>query len=293
MISRFYIQATVLLVLLMQAYVLQAKTKAMTDYSKTPVLFVHGHGLYANNWNSILSALQQQGYPDTYLSAIQITPNRMANKTAAETVIEPAVTALLQQAGRVAASVQQAKPSKVDIVSHSMGAVSSRWYAAKIAPQKVRTWLSLAAANHGSNALCQHADEGARDLCPAFATTSEQSEIQLQLNGTVQKPLDETPYGIGQDPAAVPSVQADAERSILYIGVRIDPDEWIVPADSAVLAGAGGVQIELPAVMKETTPGNYLFSRPGVLKANTVGHMSLLEDKDLIAFVVDALQVMN
>lgn len=256
---------------------LQPPTK---DYTRTPVFFVHGHGLYPENWRHLIAYLKQRGYPDEYLYAVTISPNRMANIAAAETLLAPAVEEFLERAVAVAKENGATRlPDKVDIVAHSMGAVSSRWYAAKIKPERVRLWIGLAGANRGSNALCEHRDDGAKDLCPAYAQSPDESFVQVELNGTKQAPRDETPFSAAADPEGSPRIAPDRGRNIVYFTVRIDPDEWIIPADSAELSGAGGVNIELPSRVRETSPGNFLLTGSGV------DHMSMLYDDALLALV--------
>ena len=249
-----------------------------TDYSRTPVLFVHGHGLTSADWNPLLHKLKRSGYPSTYLSAIDIRPSRMANVEAAEYFVAPGVEELLSRANATAKLAGlEIVHERVDIVAHSMGAVSSRWYVAKIAPQRVRTWISVAGANHGTNALCEHIDEGAMEMCPAFARSRDDSEIQIDLNGNIAELQDESPYGLGIDPDGAPSISPDPLRHILYLTVRIDPDEWIIPAESAVLAGAGGVLLNLPLKLsiEETSPGNFLLQQH-------TDHMGMLKDKNFL-----------
>jgi hypothetical protein len=258
------------------------------DFSHHPVLFVHGHGLSASDWEQAIEYLRQKGYPAEYLHAVNIKPSRMANIRAAKTVIQEAALSLLDNA-KTAAQNNKYKgqlPQRIDIVSHSMGAVSSRWFVAKLQPHYVRTWISLAGANHGSNALCNHTDAGANDLCPAYARTAEESKVQLDLNGTPRAPIDETPYGIGVDRKKIQRIDPDSHRSILYFTVRIEPDNWIKPEHSAILDGAGGVPVKIqrgtPVI--ETTPGNFLF------KAD-VDHDSLPRHSQLIRFLALLLAV--
>lgn len=252
---------------------------SLPDYSKTPVFFVHGHGMSADGWTTFINYLQSQGYPAEFLKAIQLVPNDGANMAGAENQIAPAIEGFLAEVNRFLASNHPgAQPkTKVDIVAHSMGAVSARWYAAKIRPDRVRTWISLAGANHGSDALCPYVGKdsgGADDLCPAFAETEEESPIQFILNGLPHLPdIDETPYGLGTDSAGVRSILPDNGRSILYITLRTINDEWIVPDESAVLDGAGGKAIaippDIPAV--EDPPGN-------IRMENRVRHDPMLKD---------------
>ena len=247
------------------------------DYSRTPVLFVHGHGLSSDDWTSLLGYLVRQGYPPEYLSAIDIRPNQMANEPAAKNVIAPAVEALLRRANETAERHGQGQRfERVNLVGHSMGAFSSRWYAARLRPDRVRTWIGIAGANHGTNTLCEYNDAGAADMCPAFAESATESFVQTTLNGAPGGSVDESPFGIGEDPPEVQPVPPDEERAIVYFTIRLEPDDWIVPADSAVLRGAGGVSIDIPAGfdIRQTSPGNFRSYR-------RLDHMSILDDQEV------------
>jgi triacylglycerol lipase len=263
-------------------------TNDSADYSRTPVLFVHGSGLSSHTWQPTIEHLQEIGYPSAYLYAVELQPNDGANDRAAETFIAPAVESMLAKAKAAArnAGYSEPIPVKVDIVAHSMGAVSSRWYIAKLHPERVRTWISLAGANHGTNALCGYSGAGNQQMCPAFATSAADSPLQVALNGTPSAPIDETPYGLGIDSPQVKTIPPDADRAILYLSVRIDPDGWIKPENSAVIDGAGGLPIPIPAgvPVQETSPGNYLFQ-------GRVGHDPLPQDPDLIRLVASMLNV--
>jgi pimeloyl-ACP methyl ester carboxylesterase len=238
-------------------------TGGAANYARTPVLFVHGHGLNSGTWQLLITKLIEQGYPREYLHAIDIVPPTMPNVAAATNVIDPAASTLLTNAQAAArqGGFQGPLPQKLDIVSHSMGAVSSRWFAAKLHPERVRTWLSLAGASHGTNALCDYGDPASREMCPAFSGIHP---VQVELNGTPQSPMDETPYGLGVDRAGVPSIGPSGSRSILYLSVRVDPDFWIQPGESAIVDGAGGAA-GAPAPppglsIQESSAGNYVIN---------------------------------
>jgi len=256
------------------------------DYTRTPVLFVHGHGLSSADWQPLIEHLTGFGYPREYLHAVEIVPNTMANARAAKSVIAPAADTLLVAANAAArrAGYRGEVPRRLDIVSHSMGVVSSRWYAAKLRPEVVRTWIGLAGSNHGTQALCPLQDEASREMCPAFAANARTHPLQVALNGTEGARVDETPYGLGPDRPGVPRVPPDGTRSILYLTVRVEPDSWIQPERSALLDGAGGVPIRVPAgvPVQETSPGNFLF-------LERVGHDPLLHHPDLMRFVAAVL----
>ena len=257
------------------------------DYNKTPVFFVHGHGMSANSLNTMIESLTQSGYPELYLKAIQLVPNNGANIPAAEQQIAPAVEHFLQTVNTFISQNYPNLPlkTKVDLISHSMGGLSSRWYTAKVRPDRVRNWISLAGANHGTNDLCPYSDPGADDLCPAYAKNEQESFIQYNLNGAPKiADFDETPYGVGMDSTGVASVMPDQNRRILYLTVRTSPDEWIDPVDSVVVDGAGGVEISIPADLpaKMTSEGNFLMT-------NGVGHDAMLSDPATIKLVKNIL----
>src|SRR2546426_4456038 len=258
------------------------------DYARAPVLFVHGHGLSSADWRPLIEYLAANGYAREYLHGVDIVPNTMANAQAATSVIAPAVDSLLARAKTAAqrAGYRGEVPRRLDIVSHSMGVVSSRWYAAKLRPEVVRTWIGLAGSNHGTQALCPLQDEASREMCPAFATNARTHPLQVALNGGEGARVDETPYGLGLDRPGVARIPSDGRHSILYLTVRLEPDSWIQPESSAVLDGAGGVPVTVPAGVpaEETSPGNFLFRA-------RVGHDPLLNHPDLMRLMAAMLAV--
>lgn len=251
--------------------------------SRRPVLFVHGSGLGPDTWNAMISAFRRDGYPARHLLAVRLIPNDGSNIRAAERFIEPTVRDLLSAARREAEAKRCQPPTKVDIVAHSMGALSSRWYVARIDAKLIRNLVGIAPANHGTDALCGHAGDGNRELCPAFAQGPAQGAVQHMLNGSRSEPIDETPYGFGSDSTGRPSIGPTPESGIYYWSIRIDPDEWIRPASSAHLDGAGGRRApQLPLGALETSPGNVRW-RSGI------PHDDLPRDAEVIAFTLQLL----
>jgi pimeloyl-ACP methyl ester carboxylesterase len=262
------------------------------DFTKTPVFFVHGFGMSAGIWDKMISYLQDSGYPRRYLMAVQLTPGDGSNIDAAENQIAPAVEKFLTEINQFNASNNPgiSRKDKVDLVSHSMGAMSARWYAAKVRPDRVRVWLSLCGANHGSDAGCRFVGKygpGADELCPAFAASEADSPVQFGLNGKPRTAdVDETPFGIGPDAPGVETVPPDTARKILYVTIRTVDDKWIVPDESALLDGAGGAAIripdDLPAVERPT--GNFRMEN-GVLHDPILWDPSALK---LVGIILDA-----
>jgi pimeloyl-ACP methyl ester carboxylesterase len=276
------------------AFVLYSSQLTLTyavapDFTKTPIFFVHGYGLSASSWNTMISSLTDAGYPPEYLEAIQLVPDDGANIPAAEDQIALAIEAFLDSINTFLAANYPNIPlkTKVDLVSHSMGSLSSRWYAARVRPDRVHKWISLAGANHGTNDLCGRPSEGADDSCPAYAKNEQESYIQYQLNGAPYvADVDETPFGIGDDSSGVTVLPPDQTRRILYVTIRTSPDIWIDPEDSVILDGAGGVEISIPADLPATmtSEGNFLMT-------NGVGHDAMLSDPDTVRLVRIILSV--
>jgi pimeloyl-ACP methyl ester carboxylesterase len=248
-----------------------------------PVVFVHGSGLDAGTWEPMRAAFVAAGYHADWLLAVNLLPNDGDNARAAERFIAPAVDELLQRASAEAGRAGCRVPARVDLIAHSMGGVSSRWYAAKIAPRKVRTLVGIAPANHGTNSLCGYQGEGNRQMCPAFAAARGESALQVDLNGTPRAPADETPFGGGEDSPDRKRIAAAPGEEIGYFTIRLALDPWIKPESSAVLDGAGGRAWPLlPSGVVETTPGNLLWP-------DVTGHDGLPRDATLIRVVIALL----
>jgi pimeloyl-ACP methyl ester carboxylesterase len=264
---------------------------AAPDYARAPVLFVHGHGMDGSSFEPLMQHLAGTGYPRAFLAAPAIPSMEVGNQRAAETAIAHAVERLLAAASAAARAAGRADlvHAKIDIVAHSMGALSSRWYATKVRPDRVRTWIALAGANHGTTALCPFRDLGARDSCPAFARSPRLNPLQAALNGGHDAPADESPFGLGRDAARVASVRPTPERGIAYYTVRLDPDEWIRPANSALLDGSGGLILDgrIARALVETSPGNFLYD---FARGADLGHDSMLGHPDIHRFVAAVLR---
>jgi len=253
---------------------------------RTPVLFVHGSGLSSESWSDAMAQFQLSGYPASYLYAVDLLPDDGDNILAAETYIREAVHELGDSARKniIADGCDLAENVKVDIVAHSMGAVSSRWFATQIEPELVRSLVTVAGSNHGTDALCGLEGIGNRQMCPSFSEKSGPDAVQYVLNGTPAAPVDETPFGRGPDRDPAVRLAADGARNIVYLTIRLDPDEWIVPASSAVLDGAGGYILKGSSSypIMETSPGNLLFLDPAA-------HDEMPSHPEIIRLLIDLL----
>jgi triacylglycerol lipase len=108
--------------------------------SSNPILFVHGYSSSGSYWNTMADDFRADGWPSSYLDQWSYDW-RQSNATTAQ-----------QLAAEVDRLLAATGASKVDIVSHSMGGLSSRYYAKNLGGSgKIDAWVSLAGPNHGTD----------------------------------------------------------------------------------------------------------------------------------------------
>lgn len=259
---------------------------ACSNVPSAALLFVHGSGLTPATWQPMIDHFLAAGYPADFLLAADLLPRDGDNVAAAENTISSAVRILQENSDTYFSrhGCAHSGPEKIDIVAHSMGAISARWYASFVNPDDVRTIVTIAGANHGTDMLCGRPGPGDKQLCPAFSDSTDPEDVQKKLNGTAEAPVDETPYGLGNDSPDITPIRPIDDRRIVYISIRLDPDRWIVPADSAILDGAGGKPVNtanFPSLL-ESSPGNYIFVKQ-------ISHDDLPSNAELIRFVKQLL----
>lgn len=84
--------------------------------SSHPILFVHGYNGSGSNWDTMVSRFKNDGWPAAYLDQWSYD-SRQSNATTAEQLARE-VDRLLGATGA----------SQVDVVTHSMGGLSSRHF---------------------------------------------------------------------------------------------------------------------------------------------------------------------
>ncbi|MFF5785760.1 esterase/lipase family protein [Streptomyces sp. NPDC012693] len=110
-----------------------------------PVVFVHGWNSDGSTWRTMAARLQADGWPVDHLDQWTYDATKSNATTAAR---------LAEEIDRV---LELTGAAKVDVVTHSMGGLSSRYYLKNLGgTSKVDAWVSLAGPNHGTGAarLC-------------------------------------------------------------------------------------------------------------------------------------------
>ncbi len=104
-----------------------------------PVLLVHGFQSSSRGWHALEASLRVQGYRDAEIDAIDYDSSASNVEIAHE--IQREADALRARTGA----------SRIDVVTHSMGAISSRYWMDHLGgAAKVDTWVSLAGVNEGT-----------------------------------------------------------------------------------------------------------------------------------------------
>jgi len=210
-ISRWHTWFPATLLLLLPLTVAAAEP----DYSKDPVLFVHGYFLgEAGTWSFLKKRLVEQGWPEEYLFSFQFESVFGCNPKHGEE-IEAHAQELMAWTGK----------ERFDIACHSMGCVDSRWWIRHLCGYgRVNDFVSIAGANLGSVMAClEPVSCGADALCVGSqADAWKDNPFLLELNG-----CDQTPW----DP-------------IRYTSIWTALDEIVVPSTNSKLEGALNVQMK-------------------------------------------------
>ncbi|MFI5809042.1 esterase/lipase family protein [Streptomyces sp. NPDC051561] len=104
-----------------------------------PVVFVHGWNSDGSVWQTMAGRFRTDGWPSDRLDQWTYDTAQSNTTTAAQLAEE--IQRVLDRTGA----------TKVDVVAHSMGSLSSRYYLKNLnGAAKVDAWVSLAGPNHGT-----------------------------------------------------------------------------------------------------------------------------------------------
>jgi len=116
-----------------------ATAPAVSAAAAEPILFVHGWNSSGTVWNTMIGRFQADGWTPAQT-------NNWSYNTA-----QSNVTTAGQLSTKVDQILSATGASKVDIVTHSMGGLSSRYYLKNLGgTAKVDEWVSLGGPNHGT-----------------------------------------------------------------------------------------------------------------------------------------------
>ncbi|MBW1806854.1 MAG: alpha/beta fold hydrolase [Deltaproteobacteria bacterium] len=229
-------------------------------FDEDPIVFVHGYLMTSLEWNSMIEGFRDRGYPDERLFAINYQNSLDSNIVHARDELSVFVEDVLQQTGA----------SRVDLVGHSNGGMSSRlWVVVFGGHEKVRDFVSVAGTHHGNELAClaSWSGESAEEQCPAYASEADSHNgVQWMLNGDPDTPdIDETPFG------------REDGGFVAYSALWTEDDLINVPAHTSCLN-----QMQRGDC---SDPVNIMYSG--------VGHIEMVSNPAVIETVFDLVRVYN
>jgi triacylglycerol lipase len=172
--------------------------------SHDPIVFVHGLSSSSSSWDDWVADFEADGYSSSQLFAWSYDWTQSNVTTAQQLATE--VKSVLAQTGA----------SKVDIVGHSMGPLSARYYLKNLGGTSyVDHFVSVAGVNHGTSVA---------SLCGWLYTSCKEMQTGSSFL-TALNSGDETP------------------GSVSYAAYWSDCDAAIDPDTSAELSGATNVDV--------------------------------------------------
>jgi triacylglycerol lipase len=170
---------------------------AATAVAHDPILFVHGWAESETVWSTMIRNFETEGWTREELNNWRYNTSQSNVRTASE--VRTKVEEILSRT----------RAAKVDIVSHSMGGLNTRYYLKNLrGTEKVDDWVSLGGPNHGTSTA---------NFC------GEASCVEMRIESTFLRDLnreDETP------------------GTVSYGTWWSSCDEIINPDESVLLSGA-------------------------------------------------------
>lgn len=118
---------------------LPESARRVTLPERHPILFVHGWNSSGAIWGTMISRFKADGWTDAQLASWSYNTSQ-SNATTAK-----------QIASKVDSILAATGASRVDVITHSMGGLSSRYYLKNLGGDaKVDAWVSLGGPNHGT-----------------------------------------------------------------------------------------------------------------------------------------------
>jgi triacylglycerol lipase len=185
---------------------------AASAQAHTPILFVHGWSESGSLWKTMISRFEKDGWGKAELN--NWTYNTKQSNVTTATEIVTKVNEIKSRTGA----------AKVDLITHSMGALSSRYYIKNLGgAATVERWVSLGGPNHGTSTA---------NFC------FETSCVQMRIGSTFL-----TELNAGTETPAGPS----------YATWWSPCDEIINPHTSVIVTGATNTETECISHVALTT----------------------------------------
>ncbi len=190
---------------------------AEPDYTRTPVLMVHGYFPVPAagwvTWSNFRNRLIDDGWPEEYVYAPQFADT---------TGCDP------DHAREISAWVDELRSAtgfdKINIVAHSEGGLNTMYYLRFFCGvNKVESFVGLAIAVHGTRIAC----------------------VDLVSCGAEEMCIGKGEEGWTENPTLVAVNDCDeTPGDVLYTSIWSEYDEIIIPQEGSMLAGARNIELE-------------------------------------------------
>ena len=198
---------------------------------RNPVVFVHGWGSSASVWETLTERLRADGWPDALLVAWDYD-TRQSNVVTAERLAARIDTLLAETGAR-----------RVDLVSHSMGALPTRYYARELGgAARIDAWVSLGGPSHGTVAAYACLQRSCAEMRPgsAFlrALNAGDETPGAPRYATWRSPCDVVV--VPQDSPALDGAENYATGCLLHLELTTDATVYVQVRDWLAANEAGG-----------------------------------------------------
>ena len=192
-----------------------------------PILFVHGWNTNSSTWNTMISRFKTDGYPDSLLATWSYNYSQSNATTADE--IRLKVDSILLATGA----------THVDIITHSMGTLSARYYIRHLGgASKVDAFVSLGGTNHGTNTAYFCGDDSCVEMRPNSTFVNDLNSIDETWGSpryaTWRSPCDEviSPQSSATLNGATNTLTACISHSQLHEDSKVysQVKSWVLPA---------------------------------------------------------------
>lgn len=192
-----------------------------TDFR--PVVFVHGVNGSSANYATMIARLEADGWPPESLHAFDAVDPEWGCNVDNAAAIKQLVDGILASTCR----------NRIDLVAHSMGTLSSRYYMKNLGGHEVvNTYVTLGGMHHGLASPCWSPDF-VRDMVCVWKEICESNEFVAQLNedpampgqgnwvsiyGTADTSVpNESSYVEGAENIELPDVEHDGANGLLEV----------------------------------------------------------------------------
>ncbi len=208
-------------------------------YTQHPILFIHGNGGSQNAWGNIMTFFTFEGWPSSLLYSKTLD-------NPSDTTIQGIIADSQQIEGWVNEILNETGSDKVDLISHSMGAASTRLYVKNLTGiNNVDDYVALAGFSHGWDVIWVSQQPW---YIPDTYIGESNCSLNIFLNNGDETPGGILPDTIGPRLGALSGVIFNSTHisgNINYTSIYSPYDSVSTPINTSILNGANNIEVPL------------------------------------------------